>query len=268
MPNMVKNKSIMPKKKPKKYNYKIEMFLVITTIIMLLAIIFIKPKTEPTIITKTIIKYREVEEIKPTYEYLKSVTVRIFGYLPQKTDESGTTRIQQKWSGTGVVIKIDRKKQITYILTNAHVVTEEEDTIIVIEDGDRLVNAQVIKRHKYLDLAVIKIGTLLNNKIEIKGCANSKPQDKIYLAGHHLGKKYLYGEGVFAGYRGYSGIIQAPVLFGNSGSGVFDKYGKLVGIVFAGEVYNDLGSMDVAHGMIVETYNIKMFLRELGLLKE
>ena len=251
----------------KKYIIDITIFVALLLIMPILIADTQKKPVVKTIVEKPV-EYKYIEKEKPTYKYLKSVTVRIKGEIPIKINNDKSIRVPQKWGGTGVIIKIDKDKQETYILTNAHVTTKNKEAILMVEDVDRLIYAQVVKYHKYLDLAVIKIGVLLDNKNVIKGYSNIKPQKEVYLVGHHLGKAYLYGEGVFAGYRGMYGIIQLPVLFGDSGSGVFNIDGKLVGIVFAGEIYNSKGAIDVAHGMIIETYNIKIFLRKLGLLDE
>lgn len=244
--------------------------VIIVSFLLLIPFVILKDKKVQVMKTtiEKVVEYKYIEKEKPTYEYLKSVTVRILGKIPQKTNENGSIRIKQTWGGTGVIIKVDKEKEITYILTNSHVATKNKEALLYIKNGERLINAQVIKHHKYLDIAVISVGLILDNKKEIKGYTNIKPQEEVYLVGFHLSKPYLYGEGVFAGYKQMYGVIQVPVLFGNSGSGVFDKNGKLVGIVFAGEIYNKTGAVDVAHGLIVETYNIKIFLRELGLLQE
>lgn len=244
--------------------------IIISSILLLIPVLILESQKKQVIktIVEQVTEYKYIEKEKPTYEYLKSVTVRILGELPPKMDENGSIRLPLKWNGTGVIIKVDKKKQVTYILTNAHVTTKNKDTILYIKNGDRIINAQLIKYHKHLDMAVIKVGLVLDNKTAIKGYANIKPQESVYLVGFHLGKPYIYGEGVFSGYNPLYGVIQLPVLYGNSGSGVFNKNGQLIGIVFAGEIYNSTGGMDVAHGLIVETYNIKMFLRGLGLLDE
>ena len=91
------------------------------------------------------------------------------------------------------------------------------------------------------------------------------PQDELYLVGHHLGRKYVYGEGVFAGYQGVYDIIQIPTLYGNSGTGVCNKNGELIGVVFA---INGIGYFDVdcAHGIAINGLSVQLFLEKLGLL--
>ena len=188
----------------------------------------------------------------PSYNYLKSVTVYIRG-----------TSLNKGWAGTGIIVK--SRTFNTYILTNAHIVGKgRENVTLYIEDGYKTKLATVVKIHDKLDLALIKINERLKGKQPIRGISiRTKPQDKVYLVGHHLGRKYVYGEGVFAGYEGANDIIQIPVLFGNSGSGVFDKNGKLVSLIFA---INQIGLVDVdcAHGLGIDSLNIWLFLKTAG----
>ena len=190
----------------------------------------------------------------PSYNYLKSVTVYIQGIS-----------LNKQWMGTGVIVKID--KNYTYILTNAHVAgRDQENVTLFIEDIYKTKLAMIVKLHDKLDLALIKINGKLQRKQAIKGISiNIKPQDKVYLVGHHLGRKYIYGDGVFAGYHGIHNIIQIPVLFGNSGSGIFDKNGKLVSLIWG---INRIGMFDTdcAHGLGVDIFNIKHFLKKLKIL--
>ncbi|KKK54268.1 hypothetical protein LCGC14_3086470, partial [marine sediment metagenome] len=96
----------------------------------------------------------------------------------------------------------------------------------------------VIRTHPKYDVALIMVEIFFKDKTKVKGFAIAKPQDKLYLVGHHLGRPYTYGEGVFAGYDDDTkdnliyDIIQIPTLFGNSGSAVFDKDGDVVSMAF------------------------------------
>lgn len=188
---------------------------------------------------------------QPSYDYLKSVTVYIEG-----------TSTKEQWGGTGIIIKSGIFN--TYILTNAHMVGKNKENVtLYVENVYGLKMATIVKIHDKLDLALIKINGELEGKRAIKGISiRIRPQDKVYLVGQHLGRKYVYGEGVFAGYDGIKDIIQIPVLYGNSGSGVFDKNGRLVSLIFA---INTFGFFDVdcSHGLGINSLNIIHFLRGL-----
>ena len=76
----------------------------------------------------------------------------------------------------------------------------------------------------------------------------------------------MYGEGVFSGYDRFFDVIQIPCLYGNSGSGVINKDGELVAVVFAISMYNWFGGADVAHAIAVDGLSVEMFLERLDLL--
>lgn len=203
----------------------------------------------------------------PTYDYLKSVTVFISGCTSTCIDLGyGAVKCEESrcWSGTGIVVRVSER--YTYILTNAHVAGKNKENIsLFIRNGDKQIPAEIVKYHNNLDLAVLKVKGTLENKKEIKGVAIAKPQDALYLVGHHLGRKYLYGEGVFSGYDGVYTIIQIPCAFGNSGSGVFDVNGKLVAVVFAINSVNYF-SYDTSHAVCVDGASVALFLEQLNLL--
>jgi len=193
------------------------------------------------------------EEVKPSYEYLKSITVYLTGQLENK-----------KWVGTGTVIKID--EEYTYILTNKHVAGGgNKEATIYVENGLRQLETELVDVHSNLDLAVVKVKGKLKDKQVVKGFSTASPQDKLYLVGHFLGIRYVYSEGVFVGYDGISDIVQLPVCYGNSGSAVCDKEGNLIGVIFA--IYRiGLFDVDTSHGIMVDGLSVRLFLEKLNLL--
>lgn len=216
--------------------------------------------------------YDEVS--KPSYEYLTSVTVMIHGSAKSNIQVStpdekfyyNTPIInsERKWIGTGTIIKTTRTSM--YILTNAHVAGKGIDGAkLFIEDetNKRLIAASIIKIHEDVDLAILKINTILENKRTIEGFAEGKPQDDVYVVGHHLGRPYIYGEGFFAGYNGDEELMQVPCLFGNSGSGVFNKNGELIAVVFAIDIrLMGIPVVDVAHARCVSGYDVQQFVND------
>jgi len=59
--------------------------------------------------------------------------------------------------------------------------------------------------------------------------------ERVYVVGHPRGLYWSYIEGVVSAYRNHPEVgmtvqVSAPVWFGNSGGGVFDSHGGLVGI--------------------------------------
>jgi len=207
-------------------------------------------KTENVNIINTTI---EKEEVKPSYEYLKSITVYITGELEGK-----------KWIGTGTVIKVD--EEYTYILTNKHVAGGgNKEATIYVENGLRQLETELVDVHSNLDLAVVKVKGKLKDKQVVKGFSTASPQDKLYLVGHFLGIRYVYSEGVFVGYDGISDIVQLPVCYGNSGSAVCDKEGNLIGVIFA--IYRiGLFDVDTSHGIMVDGLSVRLFLKNRNII--
>ncbi len=184
---------------------------------------------------------------RPTYEYLCSVTVPIIG---QKGSE--------KWMGTGVIIKITEK--YTYIITNNHVAPNDADRIQVIDM--KVVDAENVKNDGIVaDLAIIRVPGKLNNRQEVNGYSIGYPQDKIYSVGMYLGLPYIYTEGTFAGYQGSDVLVNMPSLFGCSGSGIFDKDGNLIALLYAGN-QSGFMAMDTAKAICVPIQDILHFIEE------
>lgn len=213
-----------------------------------------------------------IKDVKPSYEYLKSITVFIAG-CSEKSPEALTMPIDDKgmcWGGTGSIIKID--DNYTYILTNNHVAGEGQvNPILFVENENRKIQAEIIANHPYLDIAVIRVQGHLKDKTAIKGISISKIGDPVYIVGHPLLNKYTYTEGVMAGYVGISLLFQAPCIYGNSGSAIINKYGELVGVVYALQQYPGflgLPEAQITHSIAVDSVSVKMFLKKLGLYNE
>ena len=214
------------------------------------------------------------EKSKPTYAELKSHNVYIEGCADKEMEEDSLNYpIGEKgmcWGGTGVVIKITDTE--TYILTNNHVSGEGQINVkLVIENGKELVPAEVVKHHPYVDAAVLKIQGKLTDKTAIKKITTAYIQDPVYVVGNPLSVRNIYTEGIIAGYEGVSILVQMPCIYGNSGSGVYNSKGELVGLVYALEVYPGFLGMPTAritHSLIVDGVSIKLFLQDLGLYNE
>jgi len=215
------------------------------------------------------------ENIRLSYDYLTSVTVCIQGQSSGQEDTldeimtKGYYCTEMGWLGTGVIIAV--KNGYTYILTNAHVAGRGmKDPVLTVEDRYREKPAELVNMHGTLDMAVIRVKGILHDKQAIKELNVGKVQDNVYLCGHNLGRKYLYGEGVIAGYQDANLVVQIPTLFGNSGSGVFNTKGELVGLIFScsGTVLMGIFPViDVAHGIAIDGEFIQLYLERVEELK-
>lgn len=199
---------------------------------------------------------------KPSYDYLKNITVIVMAKSKDKNALPG----HRGWLGTGVIIAID--KDFTYILTNHHVVSQFDDGLFnyYISDGEDKYPITLIKDSKDddVDMALIRINGHIEGKVAVVGFGpEPSAQDPLYLVGHNLGRPYLYDEGNAAGYDqdGYL-IVDMPTGPGNSGSGVINKDGQLVGILFAGSIIAEdaIYQMDTSHGICLDIKHIRLFL--------
>ena len=216
--------------------------------------------------------YSTERSSKPSYQYLKSVTVIVEGqgYEIKRGRDDNNKRVEilrqlHSWIGTGIIVDI--VGEYTYVLTNRHVAlgeNYEEISLTVSGDFDNKLKAELIDSHDSVDLALIKVTGRLYNKSKIKGLAIGTYQDEVYVVGHHLGREYIYGEGVFAGYDENHLLIQVPCAPGNSGSGIFNKEGKVIGLVFAINLLNWFDS-DITHALCVRGEDIKKFLFKNGI---
>jgi len=202
--------------------------------------------------------------IKPAYKQLKSHIVYITGVIPDKKYDNYMIERGSSWIGTGFVFKVSDK--YTWIITNKHVAgiknnKEGETTELYIGDTKKeRVKARIVRFHPKYDIALLMVYGKLEGKAQVKGLSVAEPQDKVYLVGHHLGRQYIYGEGVFAGYDGDFDLIQVPVLFGNSGSAVFNQNGYVVGLIFAINRAT-MFCVDGAHGLAVPGEILQEFLK-------
>jgi len=211
----------------------------------------------------------------PSYEELKSHTVYIVGCSNKVlSDETKIHYMLETegvcWAGTGSVIKITDTE--TYILTNNHVAGKDELNVsLYVQNGESKTPAEVVKYHDYVDLAVIKIKGRIEGKTEIPGYAIAKIQEKVYVVGNPLGNKMTYSEGVVANFLTTDLLIQAPLIYGNSGSAIINQEGKLVGVCYALQTYPyifGIPAPQITHSLCVDTISIIPFLKDLGLYNE
>jgi len=221
-------------------------------------------KTESENINLTFVNYFN----KPSYDYLKSVTVYLKASATYVAiDKNGKVLTEPvKWCGTGVVVKIDEK--YTYVLTNCHVAGENDEHIkevyLYAHENERKYFASVIKVHKELDMALIKIKGSIPGKNFIKGIALPIVAERIYTVGQSLSRPYIYGEGIFSGSYGKDDIYQLPTIGGQSGSGVFNSKGFLTGLLYsvAGTNSGFMVQWDYTRGNAVRSSDIHLFLQE------
>jgi len=189
-----------------------------------------------------------------SYDYLKSVTVRII----QKTEEV-------TFIGTGSIVKIT--DDYTYILTNKHVAPmKNRDNIYVIDEYLNKIKAEVCSNSAIVDLSLIRVKGLIENKQAITSIQSLKHSDKVYSVGMYLGYYYIYTEGTLAGFdRNDNYIMNLPGSGGCSGSGIFNSSGDLVAVIFAASYIHYPYQTETAKMICINTGNVRMFLHRNGI---
>lgn len=195
---------------------------------------------------------------KPSYEYLKSITVYILAL--EKADP------KHGWIGTGVIVRMT--DNATYIVTNRHVSPGDNEHDFYVLDGHskyKLVNIKVSSDER-IDLSLNKVEVALPDKRAVIGLADTKAQENVYMVGHNLGRPFLYAEGTVSGFditdENFDLVIGMPSGPGNSGSGVINKDGKLVGLLYAGSLISEgmVYQMDTSHGLCMNSKILRLFL--------
>ncbi|MQB00679.1 MAG: trypsin-like serine protease [Actinobacteria bacterium] len=167
------------------------------------------------------------------FEQSRSQSVRIEVYYGDGDETGGL--------GSGVIVANEGR----LVLTAKHV-TEGAQKIVVALDDRTKYEGTVVWAAKDADLALIKL----------KGCGKlpeeptlrvrTDPQlgEPIYVIGNPLGVHAILTQGHVASERIDGGdlFVDVSIAPGNSGGGVFDANGKLIGIVVAAVVWRNGGT--------------------------
>lgn len=140
--------------------------------------------------------------------------------------------VKNKGQGSGVVVSSDG-----YILTNAHVVDGADDMqVSFIDNSEKYFKAKLIGKDKNNDLAVIKVERE-GLTPAVFGSSQLSVGQKVYAIGNPYGLESTMTSGEISSLNRQinddeTKYIQttAAINPGNSGGGMFDEYGKLVGI--------------------------------------
>jgi len=164
-------------------------------------------------------------------------------------DEKGSSE------GTGFFVS-----KSGYVMTNAHVVSDAARIYIRTLDEGRY-RAEVIDTNERLDIALIRLVTGKKNFPAVKiGDSNKvRKGDSILMIGNPLGIDYEHSAltGIISGFNRREGSMQLsiPSYPGSSGSPVFDRKGKVVGVMKARAVSESSKIMEVEkEAVTVTTY--------------
>lgn len=151
---------------------------------------------------------------------------------------SRTTELVSSGAGSGVIIATDG-----YILTAYHVVEDSEQVKVRLADGN-VFNAEWVRGDKLTDLAIVKINAQTLNSAKVGDSTKLQAGEEIIAIGNPLGSLggtvtcgnvSALNRAVTIGGKEMVGLVQLSCSLnpGDSGGGIFDMYGALVGIVNA-----------------------------------
>ncbi|MFA5413275.1 MAG: trypsin-like peptidase domain-containing protein [Patescibacteria group bacterium] len=171
---------------------------------------------------------------------------QIFGFpfnfgSPSAGDTSGTSGKTEIGGGTGFIISSDG-----LILTNKHVVSDEEAEYTVITNDDKKYDAKILATDPFLDIAVLKIEATDLPIVELGDSDKLELGQTVIAIGNSLGEyKNTVTKGVISGIgrrieagdnRGGSEVIEeaiqtdAAINPGNSGGPLVNLAGQVIGI--------------------------------------
>ncbi len=128
--------------------------------------------------------------------------------------------------GSGVVVAAQG------VATNCHVL--EDAASIRIRRGTQTWDAIIAHVHPTHDICQLHVPNLKAPPVPIRPSRTLQTGERVYAVGAPKGLELTLSEGLISGLREYEGVqlIQttAPISPGSSGGGLFDAYGRLVGL--------------------------------------
>ena len=157
---------------------------------------------------------------------------------------------QAETNGSGVIISADG-----YIITNNHVVEGAEEINVILRNGDEY-TAELVGTDSKTDIAIIKIDATDLSYAKIGNSDNALVGDFVMAIGNPLGKlggTVTYGyisalerEITIEGKNMNLMQVDAAVNPGNSGGGLFNANGEVIGIVSAKSTGYDVEGLGFA----------------------
>lgn len=157
-----------------------------------------------------------------------------------QSNPSTDGRIQEVGAGSGFLVTKDG-----YILTNKHVVADEQATYKILLNDGRSFDGKVVARDSFNDIAIVKIDIQDAPILELANSADLQVGQRVIAIGNSLGQYHNtvttgiisgIGRSITAGGQEGSeqleGVIQtdAAINPGNSGGPLLNALGQVVGI--------------------------------------
>jgi serine protease Do len=176
----------------------------------------------------------------PLPDVFSSALIEMFNTVQPSIVQVG---IQGRGGGTGVIWNTDGR-----IITNAHVVANEQAKIYVHLTDGRTLEAKVLHRDPRLDLAMLKVNGDNLKALPIGDSSRLRIGEWVFAIGHPWGQRWALTAGIVSSLSSVkvaddlttryikSDVGLAP---GNSGGPLLDAEGKVVGInamIFGGDL--------------------------------
>ncbi|MDB5049131.1 MAG: serine protease [Fibrobacteres bacterium] len=134
----------------------------------------------------------------------------------------------------------------------------EEMSVFRSSSINNKVKTHLVKSNATIDLAILKAdGFELGTGLEIGSSDNLKIMDHIASIGfpnYRYGDTGVFSPGLVVGFRPVSGIrrilVNTPLISGNSGGPVVDRFGKVIGVVVTGADRMENANGTENHGVI------------------
>ena len=168
---------------------------------------------------------------KKETDNLKNKVAQIAAVTPVE----GKLRVESKFRATGFIIDATNN----FIITNAHVVREAKNQLIVENNKGEQFTAKAVYVNLKNDLAVVKIIDKDFKKLPAFPYSirksNAELGEQVYMLGYPK-QEIVYGEGYVSAKNGYQldtiyCQLSTSANQGNSGSPVINKKGELLGII-------------------------------------
>lgn len=188
-------------------------------------------------------EYEQIEDELPEIELPKLTSTEIV----EMYDESVVSIVTNWGFGSGIVIGEN------LVLTNYHVIAEATSATVHSLYDDFTVTG-VVAANEITDLAILLTEEPMGlMPIEVDNEYQAQKGDRVYAIGSPLGFHNTVSEGLISNFGFDSGIsyiqTNAQIDHGSSGGALFNEYGELVGVTYAGidGSYADLNFAIAAH---------------------